>query len=298
VLRLIAQRVDADALELSRDELLRWPRRVVRSALRAGLVRRAGSATAVTCDECGDAHYEDVLLVEEPPGSELRAYILCPEHGRVRLPLKRLRLYGVDLAALAHQLAAALSIRGAPSEAVPGRLWRLGLTSARGASLTLYLARRPDDALAVSSVRAGDVVLCAGTVESSPPEGTGARLVAVADVAELTDSLRVDRELITLPTSGAPARPQSAVAGLDGDGWYAYSKIAAAFGVSKGALQKQLIRYMHDHADGWKENEDRRPREPKQLFQLAAVRPVVEALAARSRGRPANVQRRARVGRK
>jgi hypothetical protein len=73
---------------------------------------------------------------------------------------------------------------------------------------------------------------------------------------------------------------------LDEQAWYRYDRLAEAFGVGKDALRKRLDRFREENLNGYKENEDRRPREPKYLYQLQAVRAVIEDLRASSE-RPA-----------
>lgn len=83
----------------------------------------------------------------------------------------------------------------------------------------------------------------------------------------------------------APAATSSH-SGLDEHAWYRYYDLAEAFGVSKDALRKRLDRFREKNLNGYKENEDRRPREPKYLYQLQAVRVIIEDLRASSE-RPA-----------
>jgi len=73
---------------------------------------------------------------------------------------------------------------------------------------------------------------------------------------------------------------------LDEQGWYTHSRLAENYGVGKEALRKRFDRYRKDHFDGWKTNDDRRPREGKYLYQLRVVRPIIEELLASSQ-RPA-----------
>jgi len=74
---------------------------------------------------------------------------------------------------------------------------------------------------------------------------------------------------------------------LDDYAWYTHDHLAEAFDVGKDALRKRLDRYRKSNLDGWKENEDRRPREPKYLYQLKRVRSIIEDLRRTSSERPA-----------
>lgn len=73
---------------------------------------------------------------------------------------------------------------------------------------------------------------------------------------------------------------------LDDFAWYTHDRLAEIFNVGKDALRKRLDRYRSRNMNGWKENEDRRPREPRYLYQLRAVRPIIEEFRASSQ-RPA-----------
>jgi hypothetical protein len=77
------------------------------------------------------------------------------------------------------------------------------------------------------------------------------------------------------------------ILGLDEHGWYTHSRLAEVFNLGKEALRKRLDRYREQKPlGGWKQNDDRRPRESKYLYQLRAVKVVIEELRASSQ-RPA-----------
>lgn len=84
-----------------------------------------------------------------------------------------------------------------------------------------------------------------------------------------------------VPPSNIPSNAM-----LDEQAWYPHARFAEAFNVDREALRKRLDRYRKHNFDGWKANEDRRPREPGYLYQLRAVKTVVEELRASSQ-RPA-----------
>jgi len=73
---------------------------------------------------------------------------------------------------------------------------------------------------------------------------------------------------------------------LDEQGWYTHVRLAESFSVGKEALRKRLDRYREHQLDGWKKQDDRRPREPKYLYRLQDVKGVIQELA--SSERPAN----------
>jgi hypothetical protein len=73
---------------------------------------------------------------------------------------------------------------------------------------------------------------------------------------------------------------------LDEQGFYTHDRLAEIFNVGKDSLRKRLDRHRKNTVNGWKVNEDRRPREAKYLYQLRAVKTIVEELRASSQ-RPA-----------
>jgi hypothetical protein len=83
----------------------------------------------------------------------------------------------------------------------------------------------------------------------------------------------------------SPALAASNV-GLDEHAWYTHVRLAEVYAVGKDALRKRLDNYRANTLDGWKENEDRRPREPKYLYQLLRVKHIIAAMQTSSE-RPA-----------
>lgn len=72
----------------------------------------------------------------------------------------------------------------------------------------------------------------------------------------------------------------------DEEALYTHRRLAEIFKVEKEALRKRLERYRKDNLNGWKPNPDRRPREPKYLYELPAIKAIAENLRASSQ-RPA-----------
>ena len=95
-LAVIWERADAEEPCFSGDEVAAWSDGLVERFADAGLVHQVENATSVVCDACAEGHVEDVTFIESPRRSPVRAYIHCPEHGRVRVPLDRLRQWEVD----------------------------------------------------------------------------------------------------------------------------------------------------------------------------------------------------------
>jgi len=100
------------------------------------------------------------------------------------------------------------------------------------------------------------------------------------EVSDLSDGSG-DTASREAPSSNIPSNAM-----LDEQAWYPHARFAEVFNVDKEALRKRLDRYRKHNFDGWKANEDRRPREAGYLYQLRAVKTVVEELRASSQ-RPA-----------
>ncbi len=109
--------------------------------LRTGLIRQADNASNVICDACGDGHIEEVIFVESPTDSGLRAYIQCPENGRVSVPFERLKCWTIDFQVLTGAVSKALSLTGKPEELLPGRIWFLGKGTFAGYAREVFFAR-------------------------------------------------------------------------------------------------------------------------------------------------------------
>lgn len=78
------------------DEVAVWPDGLLNQLAAGGVLKASGNAESATCDACGHDHVEKVEYIKSPPNTELRAYITCPENGRVRVPLGRLKQWVVD----------------------------------------------------------------------------------------------------------------------------------------------------------------------------------------------------------
>jgi len=92
---------------------------------------------------------------------------------------------------------------------------------------------------------------------------------------------------VPAPLEDAAGETLSSPKMLDENAWYTPDHLARVSNVGKEALRKRLERFRKRSLDGWKENEDRRPREPKYLYQLKMVRPIIDELLRASSERPA-----------
>jgi hypothetical protein len=89
----------------------------------------------------------------------------------------------------------------------------------------------------------------------------------------------------------SPAEPISPTTPrIDDDSHFSPAKLAEVFGVPAEALRTRLNRWRQTHHDGWIENPERGPREPKYLYRVGSVRSIIEDLQATSE-RPQTTRR-------
>ncbi len=81
-------------------------------------------------------------------------------------------------------------------------------------------------------------------------------------------------------SSAEPASPTAP--SVDDDSHFSPAKLAEVFGVPADALRTRLNRWRETHHDGWIENPERGPREPKYLYRVGSVRPIIDDLKATS----------------
>ncbi len=119
-------RADLDDAAFTADELRRLTAATRRLLESHSFLRQSGNLRVIECDACGDGHIEEVEIIAEPAGSRPRAYISCPEVGRVSIEMERLQVWSVNLDAITQQAAAALQLRAPIISIAPGRVWLLG----------------------------------------------------------------------------------------------------------------------------------------------------------------------------
>lgn len=98
--QFIVERSRAPEPVVTADEVAKLAAGQFEQLTATGILVPAKNASSVACEDCGQHHVELVEFVESPPGSKLRAYIACPENGRVSVPLGRLQRWSVNLDAV------------------------------------------------------------------------------------------------------------------------------------------------------------------------------------------------------
>lgn len=137
----LLRRIDAGVDVIAPGDLTPRTRRALTAA---GLIRDTDWLDEIACNACATPHLEMVQRRTMPDGS-MRAWIPCPEHGRVRIDLARLRRERVDVDALADHLARGLGCGGSVSCLIPGHLWVVGSRALVAEPWSIVLLRTPPD---------------------------------------------------------------------------------------------------------------------------------------------------------
>jgi hypothetical protein len=98
--QFIVERARANAGLFTADEVAAWPAGLLDELVCAGVLSPEKPAQSISCDACGDDHVETVQYVESPPNTGLRAYIPCPQVGRVPVLLSQLRRWRIGASAI------------------------------------------------------------------------------------------------------------------------------------------------------------------------------------------------------
>ena len=134
-------RADLEDPAFTGDELRRVPAAIRHLFESHSLIRQSENLRVVECDACGEGHLEEVEILVEPAGSKARAYITCPDAGRVSVDMERLHQWSVDFDAVARTVAVALDLRERIISITPSRVWLLGTTKFDERMRDVFLVR-------------------------------------------------------------------------------------------------------------------------------------------------------------
>ena len=134
-------RADLEDPVFTGDEVRRFPATVRRLLESRRLIRQAENLRVIECDACGEGHLEEVEILTEPAGSRPRAYIMCPEAGRVSVDPQRLQQWSVDLDAVGRTVVASLDLCDRIVSITPGRVWLLGARKFNERTRDVFLVR-------------------------------------------------------------------------------------------------------------------------------------------------------------
>jgi len=276
---------------------------------RAGLLSFMGIAETYPCPHPGGTGCPR-RVVHLPDG---RIEAVCgnnpPECEDIKLTARDIEILGVQPEKLCQAMQGALELGGRVEQldGLPGAYrvgsYNSGPTSRRnvylvvrceprGYAAAFHALRSRCDGESPGILVPTDRLLSEDAIQAM--RRVGVPVTCLADVLDMDASGRLSalvpaEQLFAAATAGSlisHTEASSPGAGLDDDGWYTHSTLADHFGLAREALRKQLERWRKKHFDGWKENTDRRPREPKHLYQLSAVRHIIDKMLASSE-RPA-----------
>ena len=207
---------DEAFLVVTCEDIGRWPHGSAELLLGEGLMVAAEPAAVYTCYECFDSHSEEVIWIEEPPGSEPRLYVPCPLAGRVRVDPDDLLQWQLSLEGWARLIGRLLGLMGPCQEAVLGRVWWLGLAELGGGIRECLLVRGLEWSGDGNTVRdfvagKGQVAPPAIVTPVAPRGGSPFCSVPLSRVLELSDGgFHVDRVFLDLLARSWPAVPPEA----------------------------------------------------------------------------------------
>lgn len=178
-------RADLEDPAFTGDELRRLPA-ATRPVLEShSLLRQSENLRVIQCDACGDGHVEEVEILVAPAGSKPRAYITCPDAGRVSVPMERLQQWSVDMEAIARSVGEALNLRERIISITPNRIWLLGTIQLDHHSRDVFIVRGvnwPDNRQILESCTRlanspSPLILCLNRFPNDPEWQNGNRVV-------------------------------------------------------------------------------------------------------------------------
>ncbi len=104
-----------------------------------GILREIGHTDFVYCDGCIEQHPLEVEIREYPTG--MLGVAMCPECGRVNIPLERLRQWQLAPIGLAQSVMAAIGSSGPLDEITTNRIWSLGTIPSDDTPRDIFIAR-------------------------------------------------------------------------------------------------------------------------------------------------------------
>lgn len=94
--QFVIDRLGAKSPIFTADEVQFWPTGLLDRLLTDDIIRPADNARSVACTACANDHVEPITYLESPNAGAPRAFIMCPDAGRVSVPFERIKQWGVN----------------------------------------------------------------------------------------------------------------------------------------------------------------------------------------------------------
>jgi hypothetical protein len=173
----------------------------------------------VECDACYEGHDEEVEWVGGPAGVQPRAYIGCPEFGRIRIKPERLKRWKFAFPSLAEIVRASVG-GSALRELVHERVWRtgrvapaygtrevclmLGFDWSDGTQVFNTAAAMATNPVTWLSVGSPGPALVSRSAPIPSPQMPSARIPSVSDIGAWSNgALRIEADLLGLTAATA-----------------------------------------------------------------------------------------------
>ncbi len=124
------------------DDTRPWSSGARDALIDQGILLEIGHTDFVYCDGCIDQHPLEVEIREYPTG--MLGVAMCPECGRVNIPLERLRQWQLAPIGLAQSVMAAIGSSGPLDEITTNRIWSLGTIPSDDTPRDIFIARGLD----------------------------------------------------------------------------------------------------------------------------------------------------------
>jgi hypothetical protein len=212
IVNLLLQRLDSPDEKVqvvTVRETKTWPAHMLETLCKAGLLSPSTPSNVYTCTSCTEEHDEEVMVVESPAGSALRMYIQCPSVGRVQVDPEELRQWQLIPNGLVNLVSRLMEIPAPYQEIVPGRIWRMGVTTLGKISREVVMIRGlcwDDGHRILEKITNYTSIPIVLVLPYHVPGDTGICFLPLSRVLHLTNGvISIDRVTVELITSAWPS---------------------------------------------------------------------------------------------
>ena len=124
------------------DDTRPWCANARNTLIDHGILKEIESTELIDCDGCIEQHPLDVEIRQYP--TDMLGVAMCPECGRVHVPLERLRQWQLDPKGLAQSVMHAIGSSGPLDEITTNRIWSLSTLANNETPRDIFIARGLD----------------------------------------------------------------------------------------------------------------------------------------------------------